>query len=145
MPVLEMAGGKDIAIYYDMKLYMNGSEQSLDGNFVEITYNPPASVADNFTDLGVYHIDDYGMVTELWCDVNYEGALVFQTNSFSDFVIVGNRIDGDSYQVQLDSSLSPETGESATTLLGVIGFMIAAAFVGMQSIKSKQEKRKYFN
>lgn len=139
MPVLEMAGGKDIAIYYDMKLYMNGSEQSLDGNFVEITYNPPASVADNFTDLGVYHIDDYGMVTELWCDVNYEGALVFQTNSFSDFVIVGNRIDGDSYQVQLDSSLSPETGESATTLLGVIAFMIAAAFVGMQSIKSKQE------
>ncbi len=144
LSVLEMAYGKDVAIYYDMKLYMDGNEQSLDGNFVEITYNPPASVADNFTDLQVFHIDEYGMVTELWSDVNYDGSLAFQTNSFSDFVIVGTRIDGDTYQNVIEPAdaevVSPQTGESVTTLLGVIGFMIAAAYVTVTTTNTKKQE-----
>lgn len=125
-----------------MKLYLDGSEYSLDGNFVEISYNPPASVANNFIDLEVYHIDESGEVSPLWSETNYDGSLVFQTESFSDFVIVGTRVDGDSYQNVLDESgsgVSPKTGESITTLLGVIGFMIAAAYVALRSTKPQQE------
>lgn len=135
--VLSMAGGKDIAIYYDMKFYLNGDEFALNGEYVDVVINLTDSVKNNFTDLEVYHIDEAGYATPLWCDATVDGQLTFQTDSFSDFVIVGTATNENVMNgtLQNGDGASPETGEGATVLVMVLTFMVAAAYVIFKSYK----------
>ncbi len=95
--VLRQAGGKKVAAYYDMKLYQNDKivDLQLDPNSqgIEIKMEIPAAISEKFTDLEMFHVDDNGIAAKLWSmvDGNY---FIFQTPSFSDFVIVGTALDG---------------------------------------------------
>ncbi len=119
--VISVAGGKQIAIYYDMKLYLNNEEYDLYGEIVDITLNPPASVTNNFTDLEVYHVDDYGVITPLWSETTADGSLLFQTNSFSDFVIVGNSINGGEQQGDSSNGMPYDDEEISDVVLDDFG------------------------
>ena len=107
--------------------------------------NVPDGITDRFTDLEMFHIDDYGMVERLWSMMD-GNKLIFQTASFSDFVLVGTALDG---STSIDDGTgdfndgiggnSPATGEDARALTIALLFLVAAGYVavrfGKKSIK----------
>ena len=140
--VLSMADGKKVAAYYDIKLYDGDSPAYLGGQWVELSMNVPEAITDRFTDLEMFHIDDYGMVERLWSMVD-GNKLIFQTASFSDFVLVGTALDGstsiDDGTGDFNDGSSPVTGEDARALAVALLFLVAAGYVavrfGKKSIK----------
>ena len=137
--VLANAGGKKVAIYYDMKLYDGDMEYNpnLDPvtQCMDIYWTIPDEIKNYFTDLQVYHIDNSGNISLLYSEYVNADELVFQTASFSDFVVVGTFNESAVGDNGYFGGTSPETGESATTLAVTILFMVAAAYVMARSAK----------
>ena len=113
----------------------------------------PAPVAENFTDIEIFHVDKDGFVSKLWSMID-GNTLIFQTSSFSDFVLVGNALDGsgsvvdgtdtflpddpmtpnteDGSDLQGGLTPSPETGENSGNLFVALLFLVAAGYVAIR-------------
>jgi len=146
--VLQQSFGKKVAIYYDMGLTLNGEKYDLGGQWVEVSVDLPNEVTANFTDLGIFHIDEYGVATQLWS--TYENdRFIFQTNGFSDFAIVGTATDSGASDENLlpdgngaevvpedgpvgDELQSPATGENTDSVFVALMFLVAAAYVAVR-------------
>lgn len=130
--VLELAEGKKVAIFYDMKLTTkSGKTYDLAGDFVDIKLNLPDFIYDNYTDLQILHIDDEGMATLLWSEVA-DREFTFQTGTFSHFAIIGTALDGSSSIGDGSEGEIPTTGETAGAMFAAILAMAAAAFVAIR-------------
>ena len=130
--VLELAEGKKVAVFYDMKLTTkSGNDYDLAGDFVDVKLNLPDFIYDNFTDLQILHIDSDGMATLLWSEVA-DREFAFQTGTFSHFAIIGTALDGSSSIGDGSEGEVPTTGETAGALFASILAMAAAAFVAIR-------------
>ena len=130
--VLELAEGKKVAVFYDMKLTTkSGKTYDLAGDFVDIKLNIPDFIYDNFTDLQILHIDDEGTATLLWSEVA-DREFTFQTGTFSHFAIIGTALDGSSSIGDGSEGEIPTTGETAGAMFAAILAMAAAAFVAIR-------------
>ncbi len=139
---LELDPTKVVAVAYDMELTNQGAQYDLNGNFVEITMNLPAFLYNNYTDFVMVHIDETGYATMPWSGVDFMDDKVFrfQTDSFSKFVILANRNDGDFVATDMDNNgVSPETGESFGSVAAALLSLAAAAYVAMNFRKKKEE------
>ncbi len=145
--ILSMAGGKKVAIYYDMKLYDGATEYNPNidpyTQSIDVYWTIPQEVRNRFTDLQVYHIGNDGNVSLLYSEYTSPDQLMFQTASFSDFVVVGTAVEGsvggDGYYGGDFGGVSPGTGESTTTMAVSILFMVAAAYVMFSSARKAKK------
>ena len=142
--VLSQSDGKKVAVYYDMELTQNGEKLDLQGQWVEVSMNLAEGITNGFTDLEVFHIDDNGFATRLWCMTEGDN-FIFQTDSFSEFVLVGTATDGstsigDGSESTDDGLLgydendinSPDTGDDVRTLYVALIFLVAAGYVAVR-------------
>ena len=140
--VLQVAGGKKVAAFFDMNLTLNGEDYDYQG-VVDIKFNLPEYITDNYTDLQVIHISEEDNTVYLpWCETS-DTALDFQTDSFSHFAIVGTALDGStSIDDGTGNTSSPVTGETANTAAAIILIMTAAAFVILSSSAFRKAKNR---
>ena len=142
--VLSQSDGKKIAVYYDMELTQNGEKLDLQGQWVEVSMNLAEGITNGFTDLEVFHVDDSGFATRLWCMTEGDN-FIFQTDSFSEFVLVGTATDGSTSigdgSESTDDGLSgydendmnsPNTGDDVRTLYVALIFLVAAGYVAIR-------------
>ncbi len=131
-----VSNGKKIAAYYDMSLLYGGADYKLNldpSQSVEVYWQLPASVLNGYTDLEIWHVDDNGEISGLWSGLEPDGkTFVFQTSSFSGFVVMGNVAEGGTNfgsGGDYFGGSSPETGESTSVYAVSLMFIIAAGYV----------------
>lgn len=109
--------GKELALLYDIKLINDGKDIQPDGK-VKVTLTIPQEVKDNYKDLQIVYIDQYGKVEIINSEVNYS-KISFNTNHFSMYGIIG---------APRNISVNPQTGDKAFNMifviLGIISFAI---------------------
>ncbi len=143
--IAQISGGKQVAVIYDFNFTLN-DEPYIHEGVVDVKLNLPDFIKDNYTDLQVIHLIDESTASLPWCETIGD-EFYFQTESFSNFVIIGTALNdsvgeiigvgdgtfGDDY---LGDENSPATGESGITV-PVLMFIVAAAFVIISTTRKK--------
>ncbi len=132
--ILAQSSGKELAGLYNIKLLNNNGVIQPDGK-VKVTINLTNEINNNYRNLEIVYIDNYGKVTTIPHEISAD-SISFITDHFSNYGIIGTPINSSN-----KPSVNPQTGDDMMIYVVIIMGIIPMVAFALTSNKFRKKKK----